>query len=287
MSKTNTNFHSNLGDITNSLNELSIKQHKQFSSLEELNSFLVNLFNLISNVKGLDDIHFIIYGGAIRDILLEKSINDIDIAIFYHKNSKDFRCDELHSRLLIISDFTENFFGFKINIDRKKLDYSLLKMNITLPNNLFVNIDITSYNKKKNFCDFTINNLQYQFKNGLNTIVKGKHDILQSIKDINTKTLRFVSDITTLKFCERTKLVERSIKMLERGFKYDNNVYQKEPFLDISNENKCSICHEEDNIKYYLCSTCNASYHIHCANTYILDCIKQNKDIITCPTCRQ
>ena len=52
---------------------------------------------------------------------------------------------------------------------------------------------------------------------GKNTIVKGKYCISQSFKDVYTKTLRFVSDITKLKFCERTKLVERSNKMLEKG----------------------------------------------------------------------
>lgn len=268
--------------------ELNIKKHKKFSSLKELNSFLLNLFNLINIVKGFEDIKYIIYGGAIRDILLEKSLNDIDLSLFY-QNSKEFRSDELHSRLLTISEFSESFSGFKINIERKKLDYSLLKMHINLPNNFFVNIDITSSNTKK-ICDFTVNNLQYQHSIGLHTIIKGTYDVTQSIKDIYTKTLRFVSDIKCLTFCERTKLVERSNKMIDKGFKYDINEYEKEPFLDISNENKiCPICQYDDNKDkmYYLCSTCNASYHLHCANKYILNSSNQNIEIINCPSCRQ
>lgn len=268
----------------------NIKQHKKFSSFEEINSFLLPLFNLVNILNGLQDIDFIIYGGAIRDILLENPINDIDIALFYHTNcTKEIRCDEFHSRLMTISDFSENFFNFKIILERKKLDYSLLKMQINLPNNSFVNIDIIPYNKKKQFCDFTINNLKYQHKCGLNINVKGKYDISQSIKDIYTRTLRFVIDIKCLKFSERTKLVERSNKMIERGFKYDINEYQKDPFLDISVEKICPICQYNDDKDrmYYLCSTCNASYHLHCANIYIINNSSQIKDTITCPSCRQ
>jgi DNA-directed RNA polymerase subunit RPC12/RpoP len=164
-------------------------------------------------------------------------------------------------------------------------------MHINLPDKSFVNIDITSYYENK-FCDFTVNNLQYQHETGLYTIIKGKYDITQSLKDINTKTLHFVSDIKSLKFCERTKLVERSNKMMDKGFKYDINEYEKDPFIDISNENKlCSICQCDDtkDKMYYLCSTCNASYHLHCANTYIQNSNNQNKnrETIYCPNCRQ
>ena len=255
-------------------------KHKQFSSLEELNKFMDNLFRLLHIVKGFENIQYIIYGGVIRDILLGDSHNDIDIALFYPKNfNKEFRSDELDSRLETISDFTKIFFDFKIDIDRKKLDYSLLKINVNLPNNLYIHVDITSYNSKPFFCDFTVNNLEYYKNYGLNTIVKGKYCIDQSFKDIYSRTLRFVLDINKLKFCERTKLVERSNKMLERGFTYDKNEYKKDPFLDTSTDKKiCPICQfNDDNEKmYHLCSTCNASYHLQCANKYILITNNQN-----------
>ena len=119
-------------------------KHKQFSSLEELNKFMDNLFRLLHIIKGFENIQYIIYGGVIRDILLGESHNDIDIALFYPKKiNKVFRSDELDSRLETISDFTKMFFDFKIDIDRKKLDYSLLKINVNLPNNLFIHVDIT------------------------------------------------------------------------------------------------------------------------------------------------
>jgi len=276
-------------------------KHKQFSSLEELNKFMDNLFRLLHIVKGFENIQYIIYGGVIRDILLGESHNDIDIALFYPKNiNKEFRSDELDSRLETISDFTKMFFDFKIDIDRKKLDYSLLKINVNLPNNLFIHVDITSYNSKPFFCDFTVNNLEYYHNYGLNTIVKGKYCIAQSFKDIYSRTLRFVLDINKLKFCERTKLVERSNKMLERGFAYDINEYKKDPFLDTSTDKKiCPICQfNDDNEKmYHLCSTCNASYHLQCANKYILITNNQNNHnneiqdnhnnkFIKCPNCR-
>ena len=141
MSKSNTLTHVN---SNNNENEL---KHKQFSSLEELNKFMDNLFRLLHIIKGFENIQYIIYGGVIRDILLGESHNDIDIALFYPKNfNKEFRSDELDSRLVTISDFTKMFFDFKIDIDRKKLDYSLLKINVNLPNNLYIHVDITSYN---------------------------------------------------------------------------------------------------------------------------------------------
>ena len=303
-----TNKNKNNNNNNNNNNE---RKHKQFSSLEDLNKFLDNLFQLLRIVKGFENIQYIIYGGSIRDILLDEPLNDIDIALFYPKNfNKEFRSDELNSRLETISDFTKLFYDFKIDLDRKNLDYSLLKMNVNLPNNLFMHIDITSYNSKPDFCDFTINNLEYYHNNGLNTIVKGKYCISQSFKDIYTRTLRFVSDITKLKFYERTKLVERSNKMLEKGFKYDANEYKKDPFLDTSTDNKiCPICQfNDDNEKmYHLCSTCNASYHLNCANKYILinnnqniennqnnlnnlnnlnNQNNQNNNLINCPNCR-
>ena len=279
--------------LINSFNELNVNQHKhkQFSSLDELNSFLKPLFNLIRIVKGFEDIRFVIYGGAIRDLILEKPLNDIDISLFYRNYSKVFRSDELHSKLQTISEFSEKFCGFKINIERPKQEYSLLKMYLQLPDNLFVNIDITSFCENKS-CDFTVNNLQYQSDIGLYTIVNKKYDVIQSLKDINTKTLRFVSDIKSLKFCERTNLINRSNKMIDKGFKYDINELEKDPYLDISNEKKiCPICQCDDNKdkKYYLCSTCNASYHLNCANTYILSNRNNNRSIetINCPSCRQ
>jgi len=277
--------------LINSFNELNVNQHKhkQFSSLDELNSFLKPLFNLIRIVKGFEDIIYVIYGGAIRDLLLEKPLNDIDISLFYRNFSKVFRSDELHSTLQMISEFSEKFCGFKINIERPKKEYSLLKMHINLPDNLFVNIDITSFCENKS-CDFTVNNLQYMSDNGLHTIVQKEYDVIQSIKDINTKTLRFVSDIKSLKFCERTNLINRSNKMIDKGFKYDINELEKDPYLDISNEYKlCPICQgdNKNDKMYYLCSTCNASYHLNCANTYILSCHNKNQVIINCPSCRQ
>ena len=96
MSKSNTNsitqIDSNKELETNkNKNNNNERNHKQFSSLEDLNKFLDNLFQLLRIVKGFESIQYIIYGGSIRDILLGEPLNDIDIALFYPKDfNKEF-----------------------------------------------------------------------------------------------------------------------------------------------------------------------------------------------------
>ena len=55
------NKESELETNKNKNKNINERKHKQFSSLEDLNKFLDNLFQLLRIVKGFENIQYIIY----------------------------------------------------------------------------------------------------------------------------------------------------------------------------------------------------------------------------------
>ena len=264
-----------------------------------VNKYLtINEYVIIDNMKNeiLDEINIklklinkqaYIVGGAVRDYLLNKEINDID-----------FVTNALISdlKLLFKSDYSFERLGFcKILINNKYYDISTLRKEI-YSNNFRHPEKIIFVNSLKEDSlrrDFTINSLYmdndkiYDFHNGIedlnNKIIRMIGNIDQRIKEDPLRILRAIRFKIQLNFIIEEELdnyIKTHLYLLKEISRYQINK-ELDKMKNISKEKFIDVCNEYKLNDYLVIDEYKRKYNIidlHCDTITTL--YKQNKSLL-------
>lgn len=264
-----------------------------------VNKYLtINEYVIIDNMKNeiLDEINIklklinkqaYIVGGAVRDYLLNKEINDID-----------FVTNALISdlKLLFKGDYSFERLGFcKILINNKYYDISTLRKEI-YSNNFRHPEKIIFVNSLKEDSlrrDFTINSLYmdddniYDFHNGIedlnNKIVRMIGNIDQRIKEDPLRILRAIRFKIQLNFIIEEELdnyIKTHLYLLKEISRYQINK-ELDKMKNISKEKFIDVCNEYKLNDYLVIDEYKRKYNIidlHCDTITAL--YKQNKSLL-------
>lgn len=264
-----------------------------------VNKYLtINEYVIIDNMKNeiLDEINIklkqinkqaYIVGGAVRDYLLNKKINDID-----------FVTNALISdlKLLFKGDYSFERLGFcKILINNKYYDISTLRKEIYSNNFRHPEkiIFIDSLEEDSQRRDFTINSLYmddyniYDFHNGIedlnNKIIRMIGNIDQRIKEDPLRLLRAIRFKIQLNFIieeELDNFIKTHLYLLEEISRYQINK-EIDKMKNISKEKFIDVCSEYKLNDYLVIDEYKRKYNIidlHCDTITAL--YKQNKSLL-------
>ena len=264
-----------------------------------VNKYLtINEYVIIDNMKNeiLDEINIklklinkkaYIVGGAVRDYLLNKKINDID-----------FVTNALISdlKLLFKGDYSFERLGFcKILINNKYYDISTLRKEIYSNNFRHPEkiIFIDSLEEDSQRRDFTINSLYmddyniYDFHNGIedlnNKIIRMIGNIDQRIKEDPLRLLRAIRFKIQLNFIieeELENFIKTHLYLLEEISRYQINK-EIDKMKNISKEKFIDVCNEYKLNDYLVIYEYKRKYNIidlHCDTITAL--YKQNKSLL-------
>ena len=264
-----------------------------------VNKYLtINEYVIIDNMKNeiLDEINIklklinkkaYIVGGAVRDYLLNKKINDID-----------FVTNALISdlKLLFKGDYSFERLGFcKILINNKYYDISTLRKEIYSNNFRHPEkiIFIDSLEEDSQRRDFTINSLYmddyniYDFHNGIedlnNKIIRMIGNIDQRIKEDPLRLLRAIRFKIQLNFIieeELDNFIKTHLYLLEEISRYQINK-EIDKMKNISKEKFIDVCSEYKLNDYLVIDEYKRKYNIidlHCDTISAL--YKQNKFLL-------
>ena len=264
-----------------------------------VNKYLtINEYVIIDNMKNeiLDEINIklklinkkaYIVGGAVRDYLLNKKINDID-----------FVTNALISdlKLLFKGDYSFERLGFcKILINNKYYDISTLRKEIYSNNFRHPEkiIFIDSLEEDSQRRDFTINSLYmddyniYDFHNGIedlnNKIIRMIGNIDQRIKEDPLRLLRAIRFKIQLNFIieeELDNFIKMHLYLLEEISRYQINK-EIDKMKNISKEKFIDVCSEYKLNDYLVIDEYKRKYNIidlHCDTITAL--YKQNKSLL-------
>jgi tRNA nucleotidyltransferase (CCA-adding enzyme) len=178
-----------------------------------------NKLNIIFDKLDKNNIKPILVGGFVRDSFLKKTSKDIDIELYNVENFE--KIQEILKEFGNTNIIGKSFGVIKLSVDDIELDFSLPRLDSKVSSGhtgfkieTFKNLDFKTASKRR---DFTINAIAYDI------FEKKFLDYYNGIKDIKTKTLRFIDKNT---FKEDPLRVLRAVQFCARfEFKMDNILF--------------------------------------------------------------
>lgn len=281
--------------------------------------FVADFLSVITMIGETKNFH--IFGGTVRDVIIpmllkneneisvcsfrklleeqkQVEINNIDVICFKNQSVFDMKIDILSYMRCWDWEEEKDLNMFESTFDLRDLGIKSKKIYsvINKISKSEINIEFVLADRKRVVIDFDVNNVMWDFRNGVRAIRSEKKQSLWGpkmddtyvlyniVENIKNKTCRFHDDFIEPKDDYKSN-PERIIKMLSKGFLIiDNRLDVISSYVN-RNDAMCIICREElkeDQISFLMC---NGKDHYHCG-TCVMKWFKE-RQLFQCCCCKQ